>query len=60
MAPIRPLAWELPYATCADLKRKKKKKNERLLLPNLIASNTRGWWDDAEMALASTSVLGVE
>jgi len=25
-APIRPLAWELPYAPGADLKRKKKKK----------------------------------
>ena len=24
-APIRPLAWELPYAACAALKRKKKK-----------------------------------
>ena len=27
-APIRSLAWELPYATCAALKRKKKKKIE--------------------------------
>ena len=27
-APIRPLAWELPYAVCAALKRPKKKKKE--------------------------------
>ena len=25
-APIRPLAWELPHATCAALKEKKKKR----------------------------------
>ena len=25
-APFQPLAWELPYATCAALKRKRKKK----------------------------------
>ena len=25
-APIQPLAWELPYAACAALKSKKKKK----------------------------------
>ena len=28
-APIRPLAWELPYAMCADGKRKKKKEEEK-------------------------------
>ena len=29
MAPIRPLTWELPYATDAALKRKKKKKKSK-------------------------------
>ena len=28
-APIRPLAWELPYAAAVALKRKKKKKSNR-------------------------------
>ena len=27
-APIHPLAWELPYATCAALKKRQKKKKE--------------------------------
>ena len=27
--PIRPLAWEPPYAACADLKRQKKKKKNQ-------------------------------
>ena len=29
VAPIRPLAWELPYATGTALKKKKKKERER-------------------------------
>ena len=29
VAPVRPLAWELPYARGAALKRKKKKKREK-------------------------------
>ena len=29
VAPIRPLAWEPPYATTAALKRQKKKKKEK-------------------------------
>jgi len=29
-APIQPLAWELPYATGAALKRQKKKKEEEI------------------------------
>jgi len=28
-APIRPLAWELPYATSAALEKAKKKKKEK-------------------------------
>ena len=32
MAPIGPLAWELPYAIGATLKKKKKEKNEKLML----------------------------
>ena len=28
-APIRPVAWELPYATGAALKRKKEKKRKK-------------------------------
>ena len=33
-APLRPLAWELPYATGAALKRKKQKqKNKKLSIP---------------------------
>ena len=27
-APIQPLAWELPYATCVALKREKEKQNK--------------------------------
>ena len=32
-APISPLAWELPYAVCVALKRKKKKKKEFVSIP---------------------------
>ena len=28
VAPIQPLAWELPYVTCMAVKRKKKKKSK--------------------------------
>ena len=41
IAPIRPLAWELPYATPATLKRKKKKKLESKItwaLSNILVS----------------------
>ena len=34
-APIRPLAWELPYATSRALKRQNKNKKEIHLLPQL-------------------------
>jgi len=30
VAPIRPIAWELPYATGAALKSKKKKKKDKI------------------------------
>ena len=35
-APIQPLAWELPYATGAALKRQKKKKKEEEEIENSV------------------------
>ena len=35
-APIRPLTWELPYATGAALKRQKTKKRLRLGVPVMV------------------------
>ena len=37
-APIQPLAWELPYAAGAALRRKEKKKNSGALLQNAFPS----------------------
>ena len=37
VAPIQPLAWELPYAACATLKRQKTKTNKQTK-----PKNTRG------------------
>ena len=36
VAPIRPLAWEFPYAKGAALKRKKKKKQQQLKMPVIL------------------------
>ena len=41
-APIRPLAWELPYATVMALKsKKKKKKKKKRKKVGLISSNMK-------------------
>ena len=50
MAPIQPLAWELPYAAGAALKRPKKKKKkreretERRHSDNLSRERSEGQW----------------
>ena len=36
VAPIRPLAWELPFATPAALKKKKKKKKKKCYQKRLL------------------------
>jgi len=40
-APIRPLAWELPYTTNADLKRKKKNQQTRIIFAYLYLFSLR-------------------
>ena len=46
-APIRPLPWELPYATCAALKSQKKKKRKRKILRSSVKTLGRKWlWRD--------------
>ena len=47
-APIHPLAWELPYATSATLKKKGKKKKTRIYIQNIrcLASNPSYFWSE--------------
>ena len=44
VVPIQPLAWKLPYAAGAVLKKPKKKKNPDLVNGNLIDIESTGYW----------------
>ena len=44
VAPIRPLAWQPPYAVDAALKRQKTKKKKRIKFRGLLFP-TKPWWE---------------
>ena len=61
-APIRPLAWDLPYAASAALKKKRKKKmvkQENRNTTQRMEGNFASWITDKELVSKISKVLRI-